>query len=149
MKLSYEDVTESFLNKIREFEFLKIDEDDRQAIVDGYMKRSVANCKKSILNYNLSLYDDDFREFSDEIEDEDIDDLLEIITEGMVVQWLKPYVFTQENLENVLNTRDYSQYSPAELLKQVTATYRRAQKDFTQLAREYSYNHGDLTELHL
>ena len=84
-----------------------------------------------------------------DVKEEDEDELIEIISEGMVVQWLKPYVYKQELLENVLNTRDFTLYSPAELLLRVGNAYAKAQKDYTQMIREYSYNHGDLTVLHL
>ena len=67
----------------------------------------------------------------------------------MVVQWLKPYVYKQELLESTLNTRDFTAYSPAELLRRVGDAYTKAQKDYIQMVREYSYNHGDLTVLHL
>jgi len=67
----------------------------------------------------------------------------------MVVQWLKQYVNKQEILENVLNTRDFTTYSPAELLLRVGNAYADARKNFTQMIREYSFNHGDLTDLHL
>ena len=54
-----------------------------------------------------------------------------------------------ELLENVLNTKDFTTYSPAELLMRVGNAYSKAQKDYTQKIREYSFNHGDLTDLHL
>ena len=52
-------------------------------------------------------------------------------------------------LQNLMNTRDYTMYSPAELLMRVGNAYKGAQRDYTQMIREYSYNHGDLTGLHL
>jgi hypothetical protein len=52
-------------------------------------------------------------------------------------------------LQNVLNTRDFIQYSPAELLMRVGNAYTQAKKDYTQMIREYSFNHGDLSDLHL
>ena len=67
----------------------------------------------------------------------------------MLIQWMKPYVYKQDNLENVLNTRDFTTYSPAELLLRVGNAYAKAQKDYTQMIREYSYNHGDLKDLHI
>lgn len=66
-----------------------------------------------------------------------------------LVQWMKPYTYHQESLENVLNTKDFSTYSPAELLLRISNAYTAARKEFTNMMREYSYNHGDLTDLHL
>lgn len=148
MSISYDAITNAFLSKITEFEFLQIPEEDRTIIIDGYMKRAVA-AFKNVCQYDLTAYDDTLREFTDDFDETDIDEILEIISEGMLVQWLKPYVYKQELLENALNTADFTTYSPAELLLRVGNAYAKAQKDYTQMVREYSYNHGDLSELHL
>lgn len=148
MSISYDAIMSAFLAKITEFEFIHLPEEDRTAILDGYMNRTVTAFKK-VCKYDLSKRNEDLREFTDDFADEDIDEILEIISEGMLVQWLKPYVYKQELLENALNTQDFTTYSPAELLLRVGNAYEKAQKDYTQMIREYSYNHGDLSELHL
>ena len=149
MSLSYDVFGAAFLSKIAEYDFLRMGEEQRTATVDSFLKRSVASFKKVCLYDLTSAADDDIREFDVEIDGDDLDDLVDIISEGMVVQWMKPYVYHQENLQNVLNTRDFTTYSPAELLLRIGNAYSKAQKDYTQMVREYSYNHGDLTTLHL
>lgn len=148
MIIKYDDIANAFLSKITEFEFVKLPEENRDEIIDGYMKRAVSSFKK-ICEYDLSSRDDILREYTVDFDEEDVDEILEIISEGMIVQWLKPYTYKQELLENSLNTADFSTYSPAELLLRVGNAYAKVQKDYTQMIREYSYNHGDLTELHL
>lgn len=148
MSVSYDVFSGAFLAKVEEYGF-PIEIDVRNEMVDGYMKRAIAEFKK-ICMYDLSsTADDDGRKFNVNIAADDIDELADIISEGMLVQWMKPYVFRQENLENVLNTRDFTSYSPAELLFRIKETYSSAQRTFTNMMREYSYNHGDLTDLHL
>lgn len=148
MTLTYDDVADAFLSKITEFEFIKLPEGDLYRTIDGYMKRAITSFSK-VCKYDLLKTDDTVREFTIDFQDEDVDEILEILSEGMLVQWLKPYVYKQEILESVLNTKDFTTYSPANLLLQVGNAYAKAQKDYTQLIREYSYNHGELTELHL
>lgn len=149
MSISYDVFTNAFLSKITEFEFIHLVEENRTAIVDGYMKRAISAFKKNC-KYDLAgTGDDELREFSVDVSESDIDELVDIVSEGMVVQWLKPYVYKQELLENAINTRDFQTYSPAELLMRVGNAYAKAQKDYTQMIREYSYNHGDLSDLHL
>lgn len=148
MSISYDEIVGAFLLKITEFEFIQLPEENRVEIVDGYMKRTISSFKR-ICKYDLTLTDEINREFSDDFEEDDIDEIIDIISEGMVVQWLKPYVYKQELLESTLNTRDFTAYSPAELLRRVGDAYTKAQKDYIQMVREYSYNHGDLTVLHL
>ena len=84
-----------------------------------------------------------------DIPEKDLDEISDIISEGMLVQWMKPYMYKQENYENMINTTDYSGYSPAELLNRITAAYKMCKRDFSNMMKDYSYNHGDLSELHL
>ena len=148
MGVSYDVFTSAFLSKVTEYDFIKLDVYDRNGIVDGYMKRACAQFNK-ICQYDLVTCDDALREFKAEIPDEDLDEIVEIVTEGMLVQWMKPYFYRSENLENVMNTADFSQYSPAELLYRITNAYTTSRKCFIQAMREYSYNHGDLSDLSL
>ncbi len=149
MSVPYDLFTGAFLAKVSEFDFVKLEEKDRAAIVDGYMKRAISAFRKNCKYDLFTTGDDTAREFSVDIPDEDIDELADIISEGMLVQWLKPFTYKQELLENVLNTKDFTTYSPAELLMRVGNAYSKAQKDYTQMIREYSFNHGDLTGLHI
>lgn len=150
MSVSYDYFIGEFLSKISEYEFINLKEENRTAIVDGYMKRSLAAFKHNC-NYDFfTTANDDTREFDVDVENlDELDEIADIVSEGMIVQWLKPYAYKQELLEITLNTRDFTTYSPAELLRQVGSAYAKAQKDFTQMIREYSYNHGKITELHL
>lgn len=149
MSVPYDLFTGAFLAKVSEFDFVKLDEQDRTAIVDGYMKRAISAFRKNCKYDLFTTGDDTAREFSVDIPSEDIDELADIVSEGMLVQWLKPFTYKQELLENVLNTKDFTTYSPAELLMRVGNAYSKAQKDYTQMIREYSFNHGDLTGLHI
>lgn len=149
MSVSYDLFAEAFLSKITEFDILQLDTEDQVAIVDGFMKRALSSFSR-MCNYDFSSAEDDTnREFSLEVDGKDLDEIVDIISEGMVVQWLKPYLYKQQILNNVLNTRDFTVYSPAELQKQVRATYQKSQRDFTQMMREYSFNHGDLGSYHI
>lgn len=148
MSIPYDSFVTAFLNKVTEYKFLKLATEDRDAIVHGYFRRSL-NGFKNVCDYDFSKYDEETGEFTDNFKDQDVDEIVDIISEGMVVQWIKSYLYNQEILENVLNTRDFSTYSPAEMLLRVGNAHEKAQKDFVQMVREYSYNHGDLSDLHI
>lgn len=148
MSISYDLFIEAFLDKVSEYDFLSLDDFSRNHIVEGYMKRACSQFNR-VCKYDLADRDDIVREFRVSIPDNEIDEIVDIVSDGMLVQWMKPFVNRQENLESVLNTRDFTTYSPAELLMRIGNAYEKAQKDYTQLVREYSYNHNDLSELHL
>lgn len=147
--ISYDIFTEYFLPKISEFEFLKLNVPERIDIIDGYMKRSLYAFQKVCKYDFLHNTDDGSRIFNIDVSEADLIEIADIVSEGMVWHWLKPYANQQELMELILNTRDFSTYSPAELLKQVGSACTKAQHNFVQMIREYSYNHGNLAELHL
>lgn len=151
MIISYDIFAASFLAKITEYNLLELSDDLRTETVDGYMGAAMSNSTfKKVCKVNFATAKiDNTRTLNIDGIDESIDEIVDIVSEGMIVQWLKPYVYKQELLENVLNSKDFSVYSPAELLLRVGNAYSKAQKDFTNMIREYSYNHGDLTDLHL
>ena len=136
---------DAFLDKISEYKYLNYTEDEVRTIATRYMKIACSRFNK-ICEVDLASYNDETGEFeSDDIDDEIID----IVSEGMVAEWLKPYRNNSDNLENVLSTKDYSLFSTANLLSQIRDTEELAQKRFVNMMREYSYNHGDLTSLHI
>lgn len=148
MSVSYDLFAKAFLDKVREYHFPLVDY-ERNGMVDGFMKKAISQFKP-VCQYDFSTTADDVvRAFDVEVKPEDIDELADIVSEGMLVQWMKPYVYAGENLENMLNTKDYTEYSPATLLHRIKEAYNQAKKDYTNMIREYSYNHGDLTDLHL
>ena len=165
MNVPYDKFTEAFLSKITEYDFVNMTDFERNSTIDGFMKRAIA-AFKHICNYDFTTTgDDNVREFSikvtvddqegerqkalDEELAKDLDEIVDIVSEGMLVQWMKPYTYKQESLESVMNTRDFSTYSPAELLLRIGNAHTAARKTFTNMMREYSYTHGDLTDLHL
>lgn len=150
MDISYDLFTGAFLSKITEFDILTLTSEEQTTIVDGYMKRAMSQFQHVCDCDFLASEDDTNRKYVvDLTEDDDVTEIVDIVSEGMVVCWLKPYVNRQENLELVMNTRDFTTYSSAELLYRVGERFRLAQSNFTNMMREYSFNHGDLTVLHL
>lgn len=138
----------AFLSKISEYDFIGLFDDVRTDIVDGYLKRAIAKFKKNCRYDFFSTADDESREFNIEVADEDVDEIVDIVSEGMIAEWMHPFIYKQEILQNMVNTRDFTVYSPAELIKRVGDAYTKVQNDYKQMIREYSYNHGDLEKLH-
>jgi hypothetical protein len=150
MDISYDVFTGAFLSKITEYDLLEINEDIRTDIIDGYMKRAMSQFQHISKVKFVSAANDETRTYTvDFEEDDELTEIADIVSDGMIVQWLKPYLNRQELLESVLNTRDYTTYSPAEMLRRVGEAHTKAQSDFTAAMREYSFNHNDLSRLHL
>ena len=150
MDISYDEFTGAFLSKITEYDLLDLEPEDRTEIIDGYMKRAISKFQHICKVNFVTTGDDTARKFTVDLQnDDELTEIVDIISDGMVMFWLKPYLNKQELLEMVLNTRDYTTYSPAEMLRRVGEAHTKAQSDFTAAMREYSFVHNDLTKLHL
>ena len=106
MSVSYDVFIGSFLEKVTERDLLSLEQSQRDSVVIGYMKRAISGFRK-ICQYDFSTTgDDETRVFNVDVPDDDLTEIADIVSEGMVVQWLKPYVYKQELLENAINTQD-------------------------------------------
>lgn len=79
MSVPYDLFARAFLAKVREYDFVTMDAFDRNEMVDGYMKRAIAQFKH-MCQYDLtSTADDIIREFVIDIDQEDLDELVDIV----------------------------------------------------------------------
>lgn len=148
MKLTYDMLTAAFLAKITEYDLYDLPQPDREMIVDEYRRMAVSAFR--VCKYDLiGSRNDCDRCYDVDVDERDIDELINIISDGMLEQWMKPYLYKQELLENLINTRDFTSYSPAELLLRVGNAHEKARRNFINDIREYSFAHNDLTVLHM
>ena len=148
MGVSYDVFTKAFLNKVTEYKFLSLDTTIATELVDSYLATSLSQFNR-ICQYDLISLDTIARELKTDIPNEDLYEIADIVSEGMIVQWLKPYSFNTDMLTMHINTKDFSTSSQAELLHRTKEVLAEAKNNFTNMMREYSYAHGDLTVLHL
>lgn len=144
MSTKYSEVFSVFLGKIKEYNYIDLDEDDVENEIMSYLNLSCSKfdevCKKDLFDR-----DEENLCFNDTLTFREID----IITDGMVCYWLKPYVYCSDNLSNILSSKDFSLYSPANLLKEIKGVYTDITIDFEQNIKDYSYTFGDIGGLHI
>ena len=141
---SYDYVFAEFKDKITDPDLITFAEDLQTEMLIAYMNKAIARCSRIVKKtVDLSNRDDKLGDFLVEVPDEVID----IITEWMIVFWLKPYVNNLENLKNNLSTKDFSVFSPANLLEKIGDRYDISRKQARSLTNEYSYIIADMSGL--
>lgn len=139
MATPYSDIYNPFLEKITDSDLLALTVDNREAILHGLMVRTCSKFKricKYVKEINLSNRDDTNKIFNDTLSEEIID----IITTGMIVEWLKPKYLFDQNMRNILNTKDYSMAaSPANMANSIRATYLEAKNEFESMMNKFSF----------
>ena len=144
MVTTYDYIFTEFKDKITDPDLLLLSENLQEEMLTAIMNKSISRCKricKPIID--LTVRNDKKNEFMMEIPDEIVD----IITEWMTVFWLEPYLNNIENPRNALSTKDFSVFSPANLLEKVSDRYERARKHARSLTNDYSYTIADLRKL--
>ncbi len=142
MATPYSEIYNSFIARVTDYDLLELEYEERDDFLHTLMVRS---CSKfsDICLINLNNRDDESEQFNDTLPD----DVVDIVSTGMIVEWLKPRLYHNENLRNMLNTKDYSTFSPANLLSQIKEAYTDARKEFNSMMVQYSYTHGNVAGL--
>jgi predicted AlkP superfamily phosphohydrolase/phosphomutase len=140
---TFDNIIEMFLRKVTSYSWSGYLDAEKDYIIDGYM---IAACSKFYTcDVNLSDRDNNNRIFNRDLTDEIID----IITDGMIVEWLKPIYYNSDNFEMVLSTRDLSASSIGNLLKEIRESYVECKNSFNKAIKDYSYNHNDVRGLNI
>ena len=142
MATSYDAIHDRAIAKISDYDILKFDNETRQQILDEYLLSSQIEFQR-LCKTDLSDKDDVLRQYNSDLGDE----IVEILATGEVYYWLMPKVLNTENLYNVLNTKDFSMYSPANLLKELQSLRDTFWNEFKRKMYLYTYRTASISEL--
>lgn len=144
MATPYSKVYEAFIFKVKAYDLLMLLEEDREDILYIYMVSVCKKVAKTVKPY-VDLLDSnkEAKEFNKDIDE----DIIDIIAECMITEWLKPQMYSDELLESRLNTKDFTEYSPAKLIEQMRYVYEMSKKESKVAINNYTFSHGDIAEL--
>ncbi len=143
MGTRYEDIFASFKDNITDTDLVAFSDSLQIEMLTAIMNKAISKCRRICKEVDLLEKDDELLEFRTNVPD----DIIDIIIEWMIVYWLRPYLNNIENLRNSLSTKDFSFFSPANLLEKISNTYELARKNARSLTNEYSYVHADMLGL--
>lgn len=135
----YKTIVDAFKDCITDPNLLRYTQDIQTDIMHSYIKYACAKFNR-ICKKDLSKRSDEIEEFEDTLSDEEV----YILANWMVEAWAKPLYNNLENMRNQLNTKEFTYYSPANLLAKVRDTYIDARKCARSEMNEYSFVHSDL-----
>lgn len=137
---AYTTIYNSFLDKVNDYDLAEMTAELAQTSMRGWLNQAVVrfleSCKKDLTQTEEGGFTEDL-------------DLMEIdiLTEGMVEAWLKPIRNNLDLLRNALSTKDFTTFSPANLLDKVNDTYSMAHANFLSRIKEYSFIRNDVGDL--
>ena len=128
--------------KFSDYEILKLDIQSREDVLKRYLMSAAVEFNPVCL-FDLTKYDENNCAFDDDLTDE----CLEILALGVCDRWLSSRLLNSELLKNSLSTKDYSYYSPANLLEKINELSTRIRKEYKNAIICYSYNNNLITSL--
>lgn len=141
---SYSEIYEAFIYKIEGYKLMMLLQEDRENIIAKYMKavcrKIYKKCKKYV---DLMDKDDELEQFNTDIDE----DVIDIIAESMVTEWLKPKIYSDELLESRLNVKDFTEFSNANLINHTKEVYLISAKTSLALINNYTYSHDDVADV--
>ena len=142
MATSYSEIHARAISKISDYDILKFDISTREMMLNDYLVSAQVEFQR-MCKVNLSDKDDVLAQYNETLDDE----IIEILATGEAYYWLTPKVLNTENLYNVLNTKDFSTYSPANLLKELQNLRDMFWRDFKRKMFEYTYRTANIAGL--
>lgn len=133
MATTFDSIYDRFLSKINDYELAELVDGDLETQLLKYLKGAISDFKYCVKD--LSDRNEETAEFSVTLTDTE----QEILAKFMLVHWINPYVFRQENLRNALSSKDFNIYSPANLLDKLIDTRKEVVNDANSDMVHYYY----------
>ena len=142
MATPYSVIINAFIIKVKAYQLIALLEEEREDMAIAYLDAAVSKfyrkCKTNLLDRDL-----DNKTFNKELSVDESD----ILAELMVVEWLTPQMYDDELLESRLNTKDFTEYSPAKLIEQIRYVFESSKKAAKYRMINYTYESGNIRDL--
>ena len=138
---TFSEVFERAMFQFRDRSLIHLNIEDRERVLMNYMFAGMNDFQRVCqidLPYNTATMS-----FGVKLGHEE----LEILALGTATYWLKSRAHDEVVLHNRLYNKDYSFFSPANLLREINSLLKITEDKFRKSIVEYSYMHSDLANL--
>ena len=139
---TFEEVFSRFRSRIRNYDFLEFDNFTILQYQYSLLIQSVFDFS-DICKTDIEDYDSELMVFNQKLTGKEIN----ILSLGMMVHFLEPYVYNTDALQNAISTKDFSVYSPANLLEKMTELLKETKKELKKEINLYSFKNGEISDL--
>ena len=142
MGTKYEEIFDRYRARVRNYDFLDYDAITRLEYQKDLLALAVSDFE-DICKQDLNDREDDILSFAATLTNREKD----ILALGMVLHFVEPYVYNTDALQNALNTKDFSLYSPANLLEKMTELMEMTEKRLRREINLYSFQNNEISGL--
>ena len=139
MATTYDAIYERAIFRFMDYDFLKLSNDQRASMLERHLRSAIVDFQSSCQT-DLTQRDETLKTFEEALTDEE----QEILSLGVAYYWVSFKALNSDLLRNNMSTRDYSYFSPANLLGEVRALRDTLKKEYEDRIIAYSYLHGGI-----
>lgn len=139
MATPYTDIYTRAIFRFADYDFLQKDFDAREDVLENYLISAKTDFAR-VCAVDLSDCDNELKQFNVDLDDEE----KEILALGISYYWLSYKTLDSKALKNVMNSKDYYYYSPANLLKEVQTLRKTLRDEFNSRMRSYSFHKNSI-----
>lgn len=141
--LSYEDIFNNFLGNVTDYDFINQSESDVFVFMTEYLRKTLSQAYVRHIFSSIEL-DDEIQMMSfqlvNPIDDEsDKDFVINILSKGMVVEWLKPQVRNKMNVAQMFAGKEQKFFSQAQHLSELRNLLEDTRLEIRKDIRDYGY----------
>ena len=121
---------------------------------EGYTDELFEQAERDLLTLAIDDFSDicvqDLNDYNEELKEFNIDlsrKEQNVLSLGMIVHWIEPYIYNSDALRNAMSTKDFTFFSPANLLEKMTDLYKLSQENLRAEMNAYSFRMNDVSEL--
>ena len=140
----YSEIFSSFLGRISDYELAELDEADAVERLTEYLHKSVADPFIHKLFSSVVLNDEaetlDFVMKITVSDEEDVEFVINVLSERMVVAWLSPSVMSKINIAQYFGGKESNFFSQANHLEQLRGILKDAKLTVRKMIRDRDYS---------
>ena len=142
MGTKYEEIYERYRARVKNYDFLDYDAITREEYQRDLLKLAIEDFEE-ICRQDLNDREDDILRFNVSLTNREKN----ILSLGMVLHFVEPYVYNTDALQNAMNTKDFSLYSPANLLEKMTELMESTERRLKGEINLYSFRNSEISAL--
>lgn len=139
MPTKFSDVYDRAIFKITDYSFLTSITDFKEAVMQKYLFSAISDFQYAC-TVDITKFDTRVEQFDEELDNE----MLEILSLGIAYYWLSAQVLNKELLKNRIYNKDYTSYSPANLLNEMKSLREDLRAEYMGKINAYSFRHGNI-----
>lgn len=136
MATSYDKVYERFLQKIRDFNLIDIDDYSFENMMLSWLNSSIVRVRKC--EHDLSLRDEEMQEFIEDLSDVE----LELLALGMVDSWITPMLNSTELTLQFIGGKEEKYYSQSQHLAELRNLKKENSLEMNRIHNYYTYTNN-------